>query len=514
MKKLTQYSLFIILILSLNAFAAASILTPLEESNYHLLPKSKEISYFLHRLTEKSVIAKIVVLGKTAGGLDIEAVLISKDQQFLQKGISSSNKLTVMLIGSQHGTEESGAEALQILTRDIVNDKEGLLFLEYMNFIIVVNGNPDGRDNKSRYNQYNANINVGYIKLEENETLAFVNALSTYQPNIIFDLHESSAGKKILTDKQGYLTTFDSQFDVMNNPNIAASLRKFAADKFLPVVMAKNETKGVSARHYSGEIQELEQPIFQGGSLRLWNFRNYSGMKGAISILVENRIDPRNGNYLTPENIQERIRKQKISIDALLETAFFYRKDILTVTRQARQDFASAENREDLFLKYEAQHNIKQPKLEIDLLNVKTNRHEMREFPYYSEIKLSTPVKKVLGYLITDEQKRFSKLLSRHRVSFEIIKKEYTVKAMQPLIQKVELSADRPGQANAIKIVAEEKYVEIHAKEGDLWVSLDQEFGRLIPLLLDPRSSDSIFQEVEYQPLLFKNKSFFINAVI
>lgn len=487
-----------ILILSFFVFSAAYadvVQTPLESKNYQSLPKSSEISKFLHDLADQSSIAKVVTLGKSAGGRDIEAVLISQNP--------TENKITVMLMGSQHATEESGAEALQMLVRDLLTTSQNT-WLNDMNLVVIVNANPDGRDNNSRYNETNGNINIDYVALKEDETLVFVNAQRQYQPHVILDLHEASANKKILTDKQGYVTHFESQFDVNNNPNIAKPLDQFANDVFLPEVMRVNTQMGVPARHYQGEILQLNQRLSHAG-LRLWNFRNFSAMNGSISVLVENRLDPRIGNYKTPQNIKERTRKQKVSAEAFLTAASTYKDEILKVTAQARNS-----HEKTVLLRHERVKDTHKPVVNIELINVKTGKKELHGFPNFAQVKTSIPLTLPQAYLITDEQARFAKLFDRHHLSYETIQTERSVSVIQQKMTKIELIPHLVGESNVLEVSADEKEIVMNAQPQDLWISLDQPMGRLIPILLDPRSSDSIFQEMNYRPLLLKNKEFFI----
>jgi hypothetical protein len=50
-------------------------------------------------------------------------------------------------------------------------------------------------------------------------------------------------------------------------------------------------------------------------------------------------------------------------------------------------------------------------------------------------------------------------------------------------------------------------------RAGALWIPLDQPAGRLVPLLLDPRSNSSVFQEPAYAPLVRVGEDFFIARV-
>lgn len=498
----------------LPALAGEAVKTPLEHNNYQTLPRSAEISAFLQILAKNSHNnAKIVTLGQSVGGRAIEAVLISTDPRFLQTGQPTKNKLTVMLIGSQHGTEESGTEALQMIVRDILTSSKKEL-LNTMNLVGVVNANPDGRDNSSRFNENGGNINIDYLELEEDETLVLVDALWKYQPHIILDLHEASANKKILTREQGYITNFESQFAVNNNPNIAAPLNKFANEVFLPEVIQTNVEMGVPARPYQGEILCLQQPLTHA-SLRLWNFRNYSAMNGSISMLVENKLNPRQGNYTSPGNIQERVRKQKVSVEAFLAIAGKYKDEILTLTTEAREYWTSHPKGEEqiLLLQYERELDTRQPEYDIELINVQTGNTEIHPFPNFAQVKTALPLALPVAYVITDEQQRFQELLTRHHLAYRVIKESQTVKVVQPFIRRIEVQKNINGYSDRLKVSTEESTIELQLQAGDLWVPVKQPFGQFIPLILDPRSSDSIFQTLAYRPLLLKNKAFFISRV-
>jgi hypothetical protein len=469
--------------------------TPLENNQYQSLPKSDEISDFIHDLAGKSEWAQVVTLGQSAGGRDIEAVLISS---------GLGNKLSVMLIGSQHATEASGAEALQMLVRDILTDSKNN-WLDDMNFIIIVNANPDGRDNNTRLNATKGNINIDYIELGEDETILFVKALKKYQPNVILDLHESYVRKRILTSKQGYMNDYDSQFAVNNNPNLPTSLNEFSQNVFLPALIKANSDMGVPAQQYRGEILQLKQPIAYAG-MRLWNLRNYSAMNGAISVLVENRLDPRNETYPTPQNIKVRTEKQKISIEAFLNTAQTYKDHILALR--------TATKNQTLMLRHQFIIDSQNPTVDIPLINVRTGEQEMHPFPNFAKVSTSMPLTLPKAYVITDEQERFMTLLSKHHLTYHIIQAPQIVTVTQSTIRDIHKKYNLMGSSTILEIDTDEHSADILLKPGDLWIDVNQPMGELIPLMLEPRSTDSIFQEKPYQSLLKIDETLLIGRVL
>ena len=61
---------------------------------------------------------------------------MSNDAAF-ENGRPDAHRPTVMLIGSQHGNEPSGTEAVQILVRQVLDGDQQHL-LDKMNFIAIV----------------------------------------------------------------------------------------------------------------------------------------------------------------------------------------------------------------------------------------------------------------------------------------------------------------------------------------------------------------------------------------
>ena len=89
------------------------------------------------------------------------------------------------------------------------------------------------------------------------------------------------------------------------------------------------------ARREIGEINRIDQPITHGG-LAIGNLRSMAGTRGCVGCLVENRLDPSYGSYPTPGNIKERVKKQCLSIEAFLQSCHDYRRQIISVSQQAR----------------------------------------------------------------------------------------------------------------------------------------------------------------------------------
>lgn len=243
-----------------------------------------------------------MTIATSALGRPVDALLVSSEMHRFKAGRASPDKITLMLVGSQHGTEPSGAEALLLAAREIV---EGSLhsYVEDMNFVLIPNGNPDGRDLHRRVNGHGVNLSTNFTILSEPESRGIMEALYTWKPEVVLDVHESAALKKKSLAKQGYLIDFEAQFEGANNPNVDCGIRTFSFDRLLPDLIARVNAHGLHAQRYIGEITDITQPITHGG-LSLRNLRNVAGMMGSFSFLLENKLDPSTGTYPTARNIR------------------------------------------------------------------------------------------------------------------------------------------------------------------------------------------------------------------
>lgn len=488
-----------------HSFAAIPSQTPLERNAYQKLPSSQEINTFLGELVQNSSNSSLVNLGKSAGGRDISAILISKDPEFLATGKSSKDKLTVLMIGSQHGGEASGCEGLQKLALSFSTNQHNS-FLDNMNLMLVVNGNPDGRDLSSRFNAINGNINIDFIKQTYPETHIYTDILNKYQPDAILDLHESSTKKKVLTLEQGYTTDVDAQYEIGNNPNIYPDLLNYSNKVLLPELIAITNQKGLKGSHYNGEIQTLNQPVAHGG-LHASNLRNYSALHGSLSFLVENRLDTPDQKYPTPGNIKERQEKQYLSALSFLTLLEKHKETVLHKVRTARQAWKNSLDSQPQ-IKMLAKYNLdtQKPCVPIHLKDAKTQASVVRKFANYDFVDIKNSLPLPDAYVVSQSQKVIADVLQKHHIEFKVIDMPETVLAMPLKITDIHVNQPKNEKyQSSVEVEANYFLSKRTLHKGDLLVKMQQPLGRLAVLLLDPRSMDSIYQDLRFRSLLVKN---------
>lgn len=493
-----RVSVLFLLLCSSLAWGKSIPPTPFELENKQSLPNSRTIGAYLTTLDTLSTRARLVTLGTSAGGRPIQALLLSASSSFLRDFAGEPNKPTVMMLGSQHGNEPSGAEALQQLARELVAGKHSPL-LQRLNLVLVVLANPDGRDMSSRHNANDDNTNIDYVALRAGETRLLVEALHRFDPDVVFDAHESGIWKRVLTREQGWMTDVEAQFDMGNNPNIDASLRDYTEGRLLPALIARVSAAGVSAVRYRGEITSLEQAVSRGG-LGITNLRNYAAMQGRVSILVENRLDNKSGSYATPRNIAERVRKQHLSMLAMLQLVADDAEPLLAVSRPARQQWqsASADGR-TLWMGVSFGTNREQPEVMLPLARFADGYKEERRFRNRDAIITQEPVTLAAAYAVTRERERMARWLTQHHIVFETVAAPRQLLADRLEITGVEpQSKVRPGVREKLQAEVAVTRAEVTLQRGDVLVPMDQPLAPLAALMLDPRSANALYQEEEW----------------
>ncbi|WP_163833584.1 M14 family zinc carboxypeptidase [Spartinivicinus ruber] len=484
--------------------------TPFERSKDYQLPSATQVAQYLKQLANSSPKASLKQLGISAGNRPIYALLVSDNPAFLNNGDGKAEKPTVMLVGSQHGNEPSGAEGLQILAKELIAGNHPSL-LKQLNLVIVALANPDGRDLKSRYNAAKTNPNVDYIAASADETRMYIDALNQYQPHVVYDVHESGVFKRILTKQQGYMTDVQAQFEVGNNPNIYQPLRQYAEQTFLPQLISQVNQAGLAAARYRGEITRLQQSVARGG-IGISNFRNYAAMRGALSVLVENRLDSKQGQYSTPRNIKQRVEKQHLSTLQFLKLVAKDKAQILQLTEQARRlhqkpDYTVPK----VYLDIAFTNNPERKLIKVPLTEVQTGKQVFKTFKNTDTISAQRPIKPPKAYVVVNETQTVAELLRAHHIHYQMIDKPTTVRVDRWRIRSVSIDEiHKPGIRDWLDVKLDQHATNLRLQKGNLIIPTNQLMGRFVTLLFDPRSSTSIYQEPQYRGLLIKFPYLFI----
>jgi hypothetical protein len=253
---------------------------------------------------------------------------------------------------------------------------------------------------------------------------------------------------------------------------------------------------GLAATRYRGEITSLDQAVSRGG-LGITNLRNYAAMQGRVSILVENRLDNKDGTYATPRNIAERVRKQHLSMLTMLQLVADEAEPLLAVSRQARQRWVSAEgDGRTLWMGVNFGVNRDQPEITLPLVRFADGHKELRRFRNRDAIVTRDPVTLAAAYAVTRERERMARWLAHHHIAFETILEPRELLADRLEITELRKQPEaRPGVREKVQAEVAVTRGAVTLQRGDLLVPMSQPLAPLAALMLDPRSANALYQE-------------------
>ena len=285
---------------------AATPQTRAEQTAYEETSRYDEVRMFIDALARQTPRVRVEVFGTSEEGRDLPLIVVG-DPPPLAPAARSSRQPVVLVMANIHAGEVEGKEAaLHLARRLTLGDLQPLLPSAVWLFAPIYNADGNEKislDNRVEQNgptggvgtRENANgldLNRDFMKLESAEARGLVGLFTTWDPDVIVDLHTTNGSY------HGYHLTYAPPLNANTDPRIAA----FARDRLLPTVrQAMQARHGFRTFDYgnftTADAMDDELEGFKPGETRQKVWRtfdarprfgtNYAGIRNRIAILSE-----------------------------------------------------------------------------------------------------------------------------------------------------------------------------------------------------------------------------------
>ena len=286
-----------------------------------------ELMAYVTALAARTPNLRVDASARSQQGREIPVLLFSRNHA----GIGSGAKPVALVIGQQHGNEPAGAEALLVLAQRLAAGNLAAL-LDKIDVVLAPRANPDGGEAFVRGLQNDTDVNRDHTLLRTPEGQALGTLFVRYRPQLVLDCHEFTvAGRWV--EKVGGLVRIDAMIQYATVPNLAPSLVAAQTERFLPVVRAALDAKGLMHDwYYTTDGSRRDSPVAMGG-IGPDTGRNVAGLRNAVSFLLETR-----GVGLGRAHLQRRIATHLAAAEALLQEAARDPEALLAVSARAAEE--------------------------------------------------------------------------------------------------------------------------------------------------------------------------------
>lgn len=290
---------------------------------------------------------KLLPLGTSQSGVPIEGLLFTRLPDTDAPSIAKSARLTVMLVGQQHGDEPAGSEALLVIAQELAHGRLEPL-LDRINVVMIPRANPDGARESNRVTASGIDMNRDHLLLKTPEAQAQAQLARDYHPAVIVDSHEYSVVGRYLLKFEA-VQKFDALVQYAMTPNLPPFITKASEEWFREPLLASLKNEGLTTEWYYTTKTDLADKKISMGGVRPDTGRNVNGLKNMVSFLIETR-----GVGIGRLHLKRRVFTHVTALTSILDSAASRSADMLKLRAFVEQDVSAQACRGEMVVDAEA----------------------------------------------------------------------------------------------------------------------------------------------------------------
>jgi hypothetical protein len=485
---------------------AADPVTVVEATSYGRTSLYAEVVDLIHSVAATSSYVTLATLAQSAEGRDVPLVILSKERVRTPAELRATGKPAVLVMANIHAGEVEGKEACQMLVRGVGSGRLAKL-VEHQVVLVVPIFNADGNDKLGpnrhdegpevagvRYNGQYLDLNRDYTKLESPEVRALVGLLNAWDPVLVLDMHTTNGSyhREPVTYTTG------------GHPNGPRVLADFMWGSLFPAVAATlRKTYGWDSVPY-GSFADAEHPEkgWENDSLEARYGTNYVALRNRLAILDEN---------YSYADFKTRVLSSHDFVKAVLEYTDTHAADLVALVRRADAETRDTFSQQPFATAWKLDRLMDVTVKGFEHTKLPVTPEERARYPWLGEFRmqptevqrdytmpymtLAVPTSTVslpAGYVVLPGNDEAVRTLLAHGLAVEWLGQACKVSGERFMLQKVETAKDLYQGHALVTLAGRYEKAEMELPAGSAFVDMRQPLARLVPVLLEPTSGDSL----------------------
>jgi hypothetical protein len=495
----------IVSLIAAQAYAVTPLTVP-EATGYTRTSLYQDVVAFIHQVEKTSDLVAVTPLAVSTEHRMIPLVILSRERVRTPAELRATGKPAVLVMANIHAGEVEGKEACQMLIRDVADGALAGL-LDHQVVLVIPIFNPDGNEKLGknrhdngpelagvRFNGQGLDLNRDFTKLESPEVRGLVDLLRTWDPMLVMDMHTTD----------GSYHREPVSYAPCANANGSRELADYMWRKLFPEVAARLRRESGYASVPYGEFVDDAEPSkgWIDTAVEPRYGTNYVGLRNRLSILDENyaHADFKTrvlASFAYAKAVLEFTSANAQEIAALVrrvdhETAasFFTQRFVTEATLAKLADvtvkgweFTTAPVSPEEKEKYPWRGNVKVTPTDVP-----------RDYtvPYLALAVPKATVSLPHGYVVLPGHDEVVHNLQEHGVIVERLEDGCRMPVERFVIEGIE-PATRIFQGHVrVTLTGHYEKAEMDIPAGSAFVDMRQPLARLVAVLLEPTSVDSL----------------------